>query len=66
MTKMMTKYCFDILHVTDGIEINLYRMSDGKKKQFFKAGESGMREDLVHHMNSLTDVQCDGYFPRSN
>lgn len=57
-------YWFNVAMRDDGIEIVLRRIKDNATKRFWLRG-GHTREQMVNYMNSLTDAQCDGFFPKA-
>lgn len=59
----MTKCDFVVISDEKGyIHITVTRLSDSAKKEFFQAHSTVER--MVSFMNSITDEQADGYFPK--
>ena len=62
---LMTKYAFEVRPSQGrlGQDILLTRLADGAVKTFFLAGDRSPAP-LESHMASLTDEQCDSFFPK--
>lgn len=61
----MTKYRFEVRPSQGrlGLDIELTRLADGAVKVFFLAGDRSPKP-LEFHMSTLTDEQCDSFFPK--
>lgn len=63
----MTTQGYSVTMTTDegGTTTVLTKRSDGRTKTFFQAGKptDGVVASLVGHMLTLTDENCDGFFP---
>lgn len=57
-------HAYTITESPEGMTIVLTKVSDGRTKTFFQAahGEPA-RQSLISHMETLTDENCDGFFP---
>jgi hypothetical protein len=57
-------YSYTITETPEGMVTVLTKGSDGRSKTFFQAchGEPA-RQSLISHMETLTDENCDGFFP---
>jgi hypothetical protein len=54
-------YSYTITQQDRALTIVLTKLSDGRTKTFFQA--AGSLEGMTCHMNSLTDDNCDSFFP---
>ena len=59
----MTKFSFSVSTRPDGVGIAVTRLVDSAVKQFFIAGNKNV-ESIASFMTSLTDDQCESYFPK--
>ena len=61
----MEKYSYTVQKQQDGGHlVVLKRNSDSAEKTFYFANNVGSYEGIVSHMESLTDIQCEGFFPK--
>lgn len=59
----MTRFSFSVSSRPDGVGIAFTRLVDSAVKQFFIAGHKNV-DGVSSFMNSLTDDQCESYFPK--
>lgn len=59
----MTRFSFSVSSRPDGVGIAVTRLVDSAVKQFFIAGNKNV-DAVAAFMSSLTDDQCDSYFPK--
>lgn len=55
-------FSFDVSSGSNGSTVTLIRKKDGKSKVFNLVTHT-KPDAIIHHMNSLTNDQCEGFFP---
>ncbi len=60
---LMTKFTYSVKVIEGGVLTTVVRSQDGAVKTFFNAGHTKV-DGLVWLMESITDDQADGYFPK--
>lgn len=63
---LMTQYQYKIVQSDTNVVITLNHLSDPTKHKVFRFAGCYSVSGLDNHMQSLTDDQCDGFFPRRN
>lgn len=63
----MENYRYEVAHTSKGCQVTVTRLSDGATKSFTPmaaAKTEQARLRICNFMDSITDENCDGYFPR--
>lgn len=48
-----------------GVDIELTQQATGKIKHFFLAGCNGITTNIIRHMRTLTEQQCEDFFTKA-